>query len=85
MKRWLKCNYFVGHFKDELIVKATGRRITAGSVPKSAVDLTGLANQGSVEVEVVERRDGPWAIVPTSPETLIPICEADLTASVRSR
>lgn len=79
MKRWLKCKYYDSGLTNELVVKATGHRAVSGAVPRSAVQAEGHVSHGLVEVEVVDRGDGLWAILPTCPERSIPICEDDLT------
>lgn len=78
-EKWLKCSIYKGMFSDERAIKC---QQTMGSfsvfVPQETV--RGEINQeGAVKVSVFQKGGTTWAVLPSSYEPMIPVCESQLT------
>ena len=83
MTRWLECRVSKGMFSDERTITVRHRDNSPREflVPMDMV--RGEGEQGQVQVKLVSRRDGKWAVLPTIPyKASIPVEDSGGDASV---
>ena len=79
-EKWLKCLIFKGMFSDELAVRCTkvsGSRFSV-FVPKDHVR-GGVDQEGAVKVQVFNKDNIVWAVLPSPDRATIPVRESHLT------
>ena len=78
---WLKCRVSNGMFSNErmIIVHRKGNGSVEFFVPQESVE--GEGEDARVQVEVLDRKDSKWAVLPTPYRDSIPINEEELVPS----
>lgn len=81
MSQWLRCSVSEGMFSNErvIIVRRKGNGSVEFFVPQESVQ--GKGDNGRVQVEIFERPDSKWAVLPTPYRDSIPVDEAELVPS----